>query len=99
MSAYHRMQTVHGYPMDEVRSALQKTVRRGLRDEAIWWAIEMNESGYGAYCWRTLMVITTEDIGMANPTLPARAVPRTNVRQPSAASPETPTRRRSTKGS
>ena len=69
MSAYHRMETVHGYPMDEAASALQKCVRRGLRDEACWWAIELNESGLGAYCWRRLLVISTEDIGMADPGL------------------------------
>ena len=29
----------------------------------------MNESGFGAYAWRRLFVIVTEDIGMANPQL------------------------------
>ena len=69
MNAYYRMETIHGYPLDEAISALQKSVRRGLRDEACSWAIELNESGLGAYCWRRLLVISTEDIGMANPAL------------------------------
>jgi len=63
---YHRLETVGGYPLDEVVSSLQKTIRRGMVDEAIWWAIEMNESGFGAYAWRRLMVIVSEDIGLAD---------------------------------
>lgn len=64
--AFRRLETVHGYPMDEVVSALQKCIRRGRADDAIWWAIEMNESGYGAYAWRRLMVIASEDVGLAD---------------------------------
>lgn len=65
-AAYYRMESVHGYPLDEVVSSLQKCVRRGLVDDAIFWAVEMNESGFGAYCWRRLMVIVSEDIGLAD---------------------------------
>lgn len=65
-AAYYRLETVHGYPLDEAVSALQKTIRRGMADEAIWWTIEMNESGFGAYAWRRLMVIVSEDIGLAD---------------------------------
>lgn len=63
------IRTLHDYPLDEAASALQKCIRRGLRDEACWWAIEFNESGLGAYCWRRLLVISTEDVGLANPSL------------------------------
>jgi len=63
---FERAVTVHGYPLDEVVSALQKTIRRAHVDEAMWWACEMNRSGYGAYCWRRLMVICNEDIGIAD---------------------------------
>ena len=66
MNAYYRQETTHGYPLDEVVSALQKCIRRGLTDDAVWWAIELNESGYGAYAWRRLMVIVSEDIGLAD---------------------------------
>jgi replication-associated recombination protein RarA len=59
--------TTHGYELDEVVSALQKTIRRGKTEEAMWWAVEMNRSGYGGYCWRRLMVICTEDIGIGDP--------------------------------
>lgn len=66
-AAYYRMETVHGYPLDEVVSALQKAVRRSHVDEAMWWAVELNVSGMGGYCWRRLMVICEEDIGPADP--------------------------------
>lgn len=61
------MRTRHNYQFDEVASALQKCIRRGWEDEALFWAMELNESGYGAYCWRRLMVIASEDIGMGDP--------------------------------
>src|ERR1035437_2458452 len=65
-SAPYRAETIHGYPLDEVVSALQKSIRRSRVDEALWWATEMNVSGYGGYCWRRLAVIVSEDIGIAD---------------------------------
>jgi replication-associated recombination protein RarA len=59
--------TAHGYRLDEVVSALQKAIRRGESDAALFWAVEMNESGFGAYAWRRLAVIASEDIGLADP--------------------------------
>lgn len=59
--------TVGGYPLDEVTSALQKCIRRGLEEEAMYWALEMAHSGFGQYLWRRLMVIATEDVGVADP--------------------------------
>jgi replication-associated recombination protein RarA len=68
--SFDQATTIHGYPLDEVVSALQKTIRRGLVDEAMWYAVEMNRSGYGAYCWRRLMVICAEDVGIADMNAP-----------------------------
>jgi replication-associated recombination protein RarA len=59
--------TKHGYALDEVVSALQKSIRRADADAAMFWAVELNESGYGAYCWRRLMIIAAEDVGLADP--------------------------------
>lgn len=59
--------TAGGYALDEVTSALQKCIRRGLEEEAMFWALEMADSGYGQYLWRRLMVIAAEDIGLADP--------------------------------
>ncbi len=66
MNAYYRLETHSGDPLEEVVSALQKRIRRGLVDEALWWAVELNESGFGAYCWRRLLVIASEDVGVAD---------------------------------
>lgn len=59
--------TKHGYALDDVVSALQKTIRRSQIDETLFWTHELNISGYGAYAWRRLFVICSEDIGMADP--------------------------------
>jgi len=64
--AAYESKTRHGYPLDEVISALQKSIRRGMTDEAMFWAVELNESGYGAYAFRRMMVIASEDIGPAD---------------------------------
>lgn len=62
----YRLITRGNYPMDEVASALQKTIRRGREEEALFWALEL-ESSYPVYVWKRLMIIACEDIGMANP--------------------------------
>lgn len=55
--------TKSGYLMDEVASALQKTCRRSLTYQATFWGKELLRSGYGAYCWRRVLVIASEDVG------------------------------------
>ncbi|MBM4147054.1 MAG: hypothetical protein FJ240_12430 [Nitrospira sp.] len=59
-------QTESGYPFDEVASALQKSIRRGLEEDAMFWAIEM-ETRFPDYLWKRLQVISVEDIGIADP--------------------------------
>lgn len=63
--------TRRGYAFDEAASALQKSIRRGQEDDAVYWALELADSGYTAYVWRRLLVITSEDVGLAEPTMPA----------------------------
>lgn len=65
--SFEQAVTVHGYRLDEVVSSLQKEIRRGNADEAMFYAVEMNRSGYGAYCWRRLFVIAAEDVGIGDP--------------------------------
>ncbi len=65
------LKTKHGYPVDEVISALQKSVRRGDSDGALFWANEANQSGFGGWTWRRIFTITTEDVGLAEPNAPA----------------------------
>lgn len=63
----YELKTRGGYALDEVTSALQKCIRRGLEEESLFWALEMSDSGFGQYLWRRLMVIAAEDIGLADP--------------------------------
>lgn len=64
--------TQNGYALDEVVSALQKSIRRGLEREALYWAWEMYNSSYSEYLFKRLFIICTEDIGIAEPDLPAQ---------------------------
>jgi replication-associated recombination protein RarA len=57
-----------GYNLSEVISALQKCIRRGDEQQAMYWALEAIPE-YEAYVWRRLNVIVQEDIGIANPQL------------------------------
>lgn len=63
--------TRRGYAFDECASALQKCIRRGQEEQALYWALELAESGYTQYVWRRLLVITSEDVGVAEPHMPA----------------------------
>jgi MgsA AAA+ ATPase C terminal len=68
---FSAQKTPGGYVMGEVRSALQKSIRRGLEREALFWATEIDLAGYGKYLWKTLRVICSEDVGLGEPQLPA----------------------------
>ncbi len=59
------MRTRGGFALDEVASALQKTIRRGEEREAIFWATELDLSGYGNYAWKRLRIVCSEDVGLA----------------------------------
>lgn len=49
----------------EIVSALQKAIRRSQPEQAAAFAIELAQSGYGAWCWRRLKVIAVEDCSPA----------------------------------
>lgn len=53
--------TQNGYRLDEVASALQKSIRRGKEAEALHWALELYPK-YHKYLWGRLMVVSAEDI-------------------------------------
>jgi replication-associated recombination protein RarA len=61
--------TNKGLDFYEVSSAFQKCVRRGLEDEAMYWAVELHESGFGDYLWKRMKVIASEDVGLAEPLM------------------------------
>ena len=70
MSLY-KVTTVNGHALPEVVSALQKCIRRGLLDDALYWAVDMYLTGYDEYCWKRLRIMASEDVGPAEPCLPA----------------------------
>ena len=60
--------SVHGYPLDVLISALQKSIRRGDEKLAVRSAVELMASGRELehYVWHRLLVICAEDIGKGN---------------------------------
>lgn len=62
----YQLKTENGYDLMECASALQKTIRRGLEEEAMFWATEL-ETKFPDYLWLRLTVIANEDIGLASP--------------------------------
>lgn len=64
--------TAGGYKCGEVASALQKSIRRGLEEDALFWATELDMSNFGEYVWKRLRIIASEDIGQADPGVAVR---------------------------
>lgn len=58
--------TPGGYRQDEVVSALQKCIRRGMELEAAYWAVEL-ATRYYKYVWWRLETVAHEDVGLADP--------------------------------
>lgn len=59
--------TYNDYDMFEVVSALQKSIRRGKEEDAMFWGVELYISGFANYAWKRLQIIAMEDVGLANP--------------------------------
>ncbi len=55
-----------GYRLDEVASALQKEIRAGDTEAAIYWALLLYQ-GAAPYAWKRVLVTACEDIGLAAP--------------------------------
>lgn len=66
---FGHLKTPGGYLNSECTSAMQKCIRRGIQEEALFWATELDLAGYGAYVWKRLRIIASEDIGLADPNL------------------------------
>jgi len=58
--------TKSGYVFGEVASAIQKEIRLGNEEGALYWAKEMYDTS-PYYLWKRMMVIASEDIGLAAP--------------------------------
>lgn len=61
--------TKKGHSLFEVSSSFQKSVRRGMEEEAMYWAVELFESRYDNYLWKRIRIISSEDVGLANPVM------------------------------
>lgn len=70
----YRIKTINDFDFFEVSSAFQKSIRRGIENEAIRWGIELFESNYAKYLWDRMFVIASEDIGLAEPDFITRLV-------------------------
>jgi replication-associated recombination protein RarA len=71
MGFNYQMKTKKGYDFFEVASTLQKSIRRGDEETALYFAVELCNSSYDEYLWKRLKVICSEDVGMADPHMPA----------------------------
>lgn len=67
----YQLKTKKGYDFFEVSGSLQKCIRRGLEDEAMYWAVELFNSNYAEYVWKRLRIIASEDVGLAYPGIAA----------------------------
>jgi replication-associated recombination protein RarA len=63
---WSRTTSVNGYNVDELRSVLQKSIRRGWVEDAALAAYELFSSGNETeeLLWRRLEMIATEDVGL-----------------------------------
>jgi replication-associated recombination protein RarA len=64
----------HQYNDDEVKSVMQKTIRRGDEEGALFFALELAHEGAPSFGWlrNRLKIIAYEDIGLANPDVVLR---------------------------
>jgi len=61
----------HSHPTDELRSWLQKSIRRGEKFDAVYCAVELDLSGNAEIVWNCLKTVVSEDCGLAAPGLAA----------------------------
>lgn len=67
MADYQKL-TKKGYDFYEVASAFQKSIRRGLLEDAMYWGIELYESNYEEYAWKRMIIMASEDVGLGEPS-------------------------------
>lgn len=69
---WQRTTTENGFAADEVISALQKCLRRGMLDNTLLlgWEMYLTSPELEEKLWSRLCVIAVEDIGLGNPQAP-----------------------------
>lgn len=72
VSTFRQERSFNGYKLDVLKSWLQKAVRRGRTDEAVWAAVEMltiPKQGVITNLMSRLRVISLEDVGLGNTSM------------------------------
>lgn len=69
MGELFKVETNKGYELRHISSAYQKAVRRGDEAKALYWGYELYRSGYHFYAWKRLLIMVSEDIGLAESNL------------------------------
>lgn len=61
----------NGHSTEVLKSWLQKAIRRGMEEYALYCAVELDLTGFPGAVWNTIRHVVSEDIGLAEPNLPA----------------------------
>lgn len=67
----YKITTKKGYDFYECSGAIQKAVRRNDEKVALYFAVELFNSGFEEYVWKRLKIMVSEDIGIAEPNMPS----------------------------
>jgi replication-associated recombination protein RarA len=51
------------------RAPFKSASARGLEEDALFWATELDMAGFGEYVWKRLRIIVSEDIGWTEPQI------------------------------
>lgn len=62
----HQMVLRKGTDFFEASSTFQKSIRRGDEKVALYFGTEFAGSGYAKYLWKRMLIISSEDIGLAD---------------------------------
>jgi len=60
-----------GYPLDQVASALQKSIRAGDLEGATYWGLLLFKKS-PTYTWKRVLITASEDVGLAAPEVVAQ---------------------------
>ncbi|MFA6075530.1 MAG: hypothetical protein WCV63_05640 [Negativicutes bacterium] len=69
---WQNLKTKNGFNADEIISGIQKSIRRGLVDDAVLiaWEMYVTSEEMEEYLWKRLQVISVEDIGFGDTNAP-----------------------------
>jgi replication-associated recombination protein RarA len=63
--------TALGYPLDQVASALQKSIRASDLEAAAYWGLLLFKKS-PTYAWKRVLITASEDVGLAAPDVVAQ---------------------------